>query len=195
MQIPFSLPHANPSPGNAYALGALQKCVERLRIAYAKYHPRGNRPPTGVVSGNFFIFNLPDTFTPDADTEENAEALRALLDCLCDIDLDYLRRCARYVGDPSIDNLYRSRIRYKRTTEWDPISVLYSKGYGDCKSLSAAVIAQYAYRGMDSVPVFRWIRRKDGSGNFDFHILVQTVDGFEDPSKACGMGQDENKWF
>jgi hypothetical protein len=78
-----------------------------------------------------------------------------------------------------------------RTAIWDTLPALYERGYGDCKSLTAALVAQYLRQGIECAPVFRFKERADGSGALDFHILVQTAQGFEDPSKVLGMGKDE----
>lgn len=130
-------------------------------------------------------FSLPHVFHPGSDQDENADALRDLLDCLIRLNLGYLRCNA-------VRGLYQSGVVYKRTEVWDTIPELYKKGFGDCKSLSAALIAQYRISGVDCAPVFRWIKRADGSGATDYHILVQTAKSFEDPSKVLGMGRNEN---
>ena len=117
--------------------------------------------------------------------------LRILLDTLIFINLAYLENHA-------VPSLYDSGVVYGRTTLWEPIPALYARGYGDCKSLSAALIAEYRRKGIDCSPVFRWIRRpNDGyrKGETDYHILVQTARGFEDPSKVLGMGRNENAHF
>jgi hypothetical protein len=80
-------------------------------------------------------------------------------------------------------------VRYGRTRVWETIPALYQRGFGDCKSLTAAYIAELQKRGMQADPVFRWIRTPEGGT--DFHILVQTIRGFEDPSKVLGMGSVE----
>jgi len=129
------------------------------------------------------IYDLPHVFNPLADPKENAYVLSALLDCLVSINEAYLR-------DHTVLDLYHSGVVYGRTEHWDCIPALYAKGYGDCKSLSAALIAQYRKKGIEAEPVFRWIR--NSGGGTDFHILVQTIKGFEDPSKVLGMGRNEN---
>lgn len=125
-------------------------------------------------------------FSPQASEVDNAYALRILLDALIRLNVVYLR-------SHSVPGLYRSGVVYGRTTEWDTIPDLYEKRFGDCKSLSAALIAQYTMQGINSKPVFRFVKGKDGVP--DFHILVETDNGFEDPSKRLGMGKNENAWF
>ncbi len=132
-------------------------------------------------------FNMPHVFFPGAPTVENAEALRILLDCLINLNRVYLR-------SHSAPALYQSGVRYGRTRLWEPIPALYARGYGDCKSLSAAFIAQAREKGYHADPVFRWVRNAQ-TGNIDFHILVQMAHGFEDPSKRLGMGSNENAHF
>jgi len=132
-------------------------------------------------------YNLPHVFRPGALPEENARVLRIMLDCLISIDEAYLQNHA------AVD-LYHSGVVYGRTRIWEPIPALYERGYGDCKSLSAALIAEYRKKGIACQPVFRWVKTKDPyrAGETDYHILVQTAKGFEDPSKVLGMGRNEN---
>lgn len=134
-------------------------------------------------------FELPHVFVPSSTEEENAYALRILLECLISLNRAFLRK-------HSVPPLYRSRVFYGRTDVWDPIPALYLRGYGDCKSLAAALIAEYREQGIPATPVFRF---SDVNGRKLFHILVsKTVNGqakWEDPSRALGMGADELKWF
>lgn len=139
------------------------------------------------------VFNLPHVFRVPASPADanklhvdNALALRDLLNCMVALNLSFMRnnRCKP---------LYQSGVRYGRTVWWEPIPALYERKYGDCKSLATALIAQYHRAGIPAEPVFRWItNRQDGT---DFHILVQTDQGFEDPSKVLGMGKNENERF
>jgi len=139
-------------------------------------------------------FELPHVFSPSASAEENAYALRALLDCLINLNVAYLRSMVR--KGVAVPPLYQSGVVYGRTTVWDTLPALYLRRYGDCKSLSAALIAQYRMRGIKADPVFRFNPRKDGSKALDFHILVQLGNGtYEDPSKRLGMGTNELAWF
>lgn len=137
-------------------------------------------------SGMQITFDLPHVFFPGSDSEENAYALRALLDCLISLNRAYLRNHA-------VPALYQSGVVYGRTQVWDTIPALYQRGFGDCKSLSAALIAQYREAGKECRPVFRWVEKRNGVK--DFHILVQVGRVFEDPSKVLGMGQNENAHF
>lgn len=155
--------------------------------------------------------NVHQAFYPGASEVDNACALRALLDCLIALNLAYLK----YHPVPS---LYESGVVYGRTTIWEPTAALYlpnkfseegpkgklwwvpmgtsgGKKRGDCKSLSAARIAELRIKGIEANPVFRFSNRPDGSGYQDFHILVQTPNGWEDPSRKLGMGKDELRWF
>lgn len=131
-------------------------------------------------------FDLPHVFHPGSPSVENAEALRASLDYLIALNQAYLRSHA-------VPKLYRAGVRYARTQVWDTIPALYARSYGDCKSLACALIAEYRAEGKNAEPAFRWI--KNGSGGMDFHILVQTDEGYEDPSKVLGMGTNENAHF
>jgi len=130
-------------------------------------------------------FDLPFVFNPFSSKADNARSLRALLEMLIQQNLIFLE------GHPRTPALYRAGVVYRRTEVWDCIPALYLRGYGDCKSLSAALIAEYRFHGIAAVPVFRWQERANGDGNRDFHILVQTDRGFEDPSRRLGMGANE----
>ena len=131
-------------------------------------------------------FDLPHVFGPGSNPESNAYALRILLDSLIQLNLVFLQ-------NHTVPALYRSGVVYGRTKIWDTIPALYIRRYGDCKSLSAALIAEYRHKGIECQPSFRW--RPAQNGTRDYHILVQTNRGFEDPSKVLGMGQNENqKW-
>lgn len=156
------------------------------------------------------VLNVHQAFYPGASEVDNACALRAMLDCMVALNLAYLR----YHPVPS---LYESGVVYGRTTIWEPTAALYlpnkhatrdrgkvwwnpvgevgGKKRGDCKSLTAARIAELRAAGQVANPVFRFSNRADGSGYQDFHILVQTPSGWEDPSRKLGMGKDELKWF
>lgn len=133
-------------------------------------------------------YDLPHVFRLDTPETENSYALRALLDCLVNLNLAYL------LFHPKTKPLYSAGVRYGRTEVWDTIPALYERGYGDCKSLSAAMVAQYRMNGVPARCVHRFIKNKE-AGRLDFHILVETAKGFEDPSKVLGMGRDENAWF
>lgn len=132
-------------------------------------------------------FDLPHVFNPASSAEDNAPVLRALMEALIAVDIAYLRK------HPHTPPLYQSGVKYGRTLWWQPIPALYAAKRGDCKSLSAALVAQYRLAGIKARSSFRFNPRPGGHN--DFHILVQTARGFEDPSKVLGMGQDENQWF
>lgn len=138
-------------------------------------------------------FSLPHVFYPGSSRDEDASALRALLECLIRLNQAYLRVHA-------VPGLYQSGVVYGRTEVWDTIPALYERGYGDCKSLTAALVAEYRKKGIIAQPVFRWVQRPNGGGS-DYHILVQREacaecpTGFEDPSKVLGMGKNENAHF
>lgn len=136
-------------------------------------------------------FNLTHVFYPTSDTQADSYVLKALLDALIKIDLAYLRA-------HTVPNLYSSGVRYGRTTLWEPIPEVINRGYGDCKSLAAWRVAELLRQGIGARAVHRWMVR-DGGGKL-FHILVQRSQpdgsvGYEDPSKALGMGKDENAHF
>jgi hypothetical protein len=133
-------------------------------------------------------FNLPHVFNPKASSVDNAHVLRALLDCMIQINIAFLQA-------HTIKDLYSSGVRYGRTRLWEPIPALYLRKAGDCKSLATAKIAELRLAGIACEPVFRWIKPKGYEGATDFHILVQTRSKYLDPSKRLGMGKNENEKF
>ena len=136
------------------------------------------------------IIDLPQAFYPGSSPVVNSYALKRLLEILTEANVEYLAKC------PAV-GLYNSGVFYDRTTEWDSIPALYRRGYGDCKSLTCALVAEYRKQGKNASATFRHVVNSKGS--YDFHILVMlsTPDGvfFEDPSKDLGMGNNENAWF
>lgn len=137
-------------------------------------------------------FSFPHVFGPTASKAEEAVSLQLLLEFLVSMNRAYLRHHSQR-------SLYRSGVVYGRTQEWDSIPAVIERGYGDCKSLTAWRIAELRERRVECRPVFRWMPRRDG--HKDFHILVavdrsgKTEPLWEDPSKALGMGRNENAWF
>lgn len=133
-------------------------------------------------------FNLPHVFYPGSDKVLNALTLRCLMDGLIKINRVYLIEMKRH--GHAVPLLYQSGVVYDRTVWWEPIPALYSRNYGDCKSLTAAWIAEQSLRGVAANPVFRFVDNEDGTT--DYHILVALGKGtFADPSKVLGMGANE----
>ena len=133
-------------------------------------------------------YNLSHVFYPGSDKVLNSLTLRILMDALVKMNRVYLVECKRH--GHAVPLLYQSGVVYDRTNWWEPIHALYGRGFGDCKSLTGAWIAQQSLLGVQSRPTFRWVENEDGT--VDYHILVQLANGrFEDPSKVLGMGKDE----
>ncbi len=128
--------------------------------------------------------DMPHAFGPDSSNTANARALKVMLDCMVALNQAYLH-------DHPCPALYRAGVIYGRTVVWDTIPAVIAKGYGDCKSLTPWLIAEYRQRGIAAEPVFRWVN--NAKGGIDYHILVGLADGsFTDPSKVLGMGKNEN---
>lgn len=129
-------------------------------------------------------FDLGGVFYPGAPDEDNALALKALLESLIYINRVYLRRM-KTLG-VKVPSLYQSGVRYTRTTVWDSIPDLLARRYGDCKSLTAMRVAEIREAEGDGAaqPVFRFMPR---GARKDFHILVQHNGQYEDPSRKLGM--------
>lgn len=146
----------------------IKKCARE--VGHAKMRPQG------------VVFGIDDAFRARSSKSDNAIALRALLDCLIDLNLVILSAC------PSTLGLYQSRVFYRlmpAKASWDTILTLYARGYGDCKSLVAARVAELRRNGCVANPVFRHI--KDGWGTM-FHILILHDNGaWECPSRILGM--------
>lgn len=191
MQIVMDLSHVfspDSPPGEKAAVSrALDTCLEIIESTYSRKHSKAIPTRLGELHGKMYVWDLPHVFNIGTDKALNAIVLRALLDCLTDISTAY-RQFHPYTPD-----LYDSGVVYDRTKIWYPIPTLFGMGYGDCKSLTAALIAEYRLKGIDCSPVFRWA--VNSHGVTDFHILVQTPHGFEDPSKVLGMGADEISYF
>jgi hypothetical protein len=190
MKIPFDIPHvfqsgSNPDE-NQFVKNALNACVEEITQGSSKTRV----VPTLKKSGKTQVtFDLPYVFNTDSNPSENATALQALLRCLCEINTYYLRM------RPETAPLYHSGVIYDRTTVWDSIPALYGRQYGDCKSLTCALIAEYIVQGIPARPVFRFEPPEMTDGGTNFHILVLSPYGWDDPSKILGMGQNENAYF
>lgn len=149
------------------------------------------------------VFSLPHLYAPGVSPRENAEGLRVLLDSLIALNAWYLRH---YPARP----LYRAGVVYGRTDDWETLPALYAHGFhgtdkpgstfppklgtfGDCKSLTAALCAEYRMSGRRCEPTFRFAPMKGGDNMF--HILLRTDQGWEDPSARLGMGRNELAWF
>jgi hypothetical protein len=136
--------------------------------------------------------DLGGVFYPNAPDEDNALALQALLEALVAINRVYIRRYKR-----GVPKLYNAGVRYGRTQVWDSIPDLITRRYGDCKSLSAMLVAERREEGKLAKPVFRFMNNPR-NGQKDFHIIVQTGAGFEDPSRILGMEEyhrRRNEWI
>ncbi len=191
MQIVMDLSHVfspdSPSGERAAVSRALDTCLDKVVRTYSREVSKVIPTQLGSLRGKMYVWDLPHVFNVGTDRQLNAVVLRALLDCLVDISTAYLSY------HPDTPALYDSGVRYGRTKTWYPTPTLFAMQFGDCKSLTAALIAEYRMKGIDCSPVFRWV--VNSHGVTDFHILVQTPHGFEDPSKVLGMGEDELSYF
>lgn len=208
MRIKFSLPHVFVGSSSAEQDdAALSTLRDSFRVVTQALNPKdrgtpkftrgdadwcftckSNYPRLWITKGGavWDFGNL--VFHPGCSPVDNAQVLSALMNCLTQLNVQYRAECI-FSGE-SVPSLYRSGVYYDRTTAWDSIPALYARGYGDCKSLTAALVAERIRQGQEAKPVFRWVTNP--SGDRDYHILVQTPMGFEDPSKVLGMGKNEN---
>ena len=170
MDISFALPPFLVDPESSegqLARTCIRKCASK--VGRAKMRPEG------------IVFGIDDAFHPQASKVANAKALRALLDCLIDLDII----CLNYRQFPY---LYQSGVYYKlmpSKAPWDTIPTMLQRGYTDCKSLVAMRIAELRRTGKVAMPVFRNVT--DGWGTM-FHILILHGNGkWECPSRILGM--------
>jgi hypothetical protein len=188
LKIEFCIPHVftrgSNSSENSRVRNVLLQSAESLKDSCGKRYATLQPGPAYCIT-----FDLPCCFDSSSDPVSNAKALQTLLNCLSAINLIYLQ-----FRPGCIPSLYESGTIYDRTQIWDSIPALYRRGFGDCKSLTAALVAEYAAQGIKSRPVFRWMVDK-ADNQTNYHILVQTSQGFEDPSKVCGMEKHENSYF
>lgn len=175
MNIAFALPPllVNPNSNEGQcARNCIRKCASK--VGRAKMRPEG------------VVFGIDNAFHPHASKTNNAIALRALLDCL--IDLDSL--CLE--AYPLLPRLYESGVVYRlmpSKAPWDTTPILVARRFTDCKSLVAARIAELRREGRVAIPVFRNIT--DGWGTM-FHILILHSNGqWECPSRNLGMGSTQ----
>lgn len=133
------------------------------------------------------VINLEHVFKPGSNQIDNSRSLRNLLEYMVTENMDFLR------SHPETPSLYKARVVYARTKIWEPIAALYKRRKGDCKSLATALCAFYRMHDIWCRPVHRWYLTPAGDTNY--HILVQTETGWEDPSAILGMGAHENGHF
>jgi len=175
MKLDFAIPGF---PTDAQSAGGqlVRKVLFRCARHVGKVHNRGR----GLVT-----FEIDGAFDKRASDLDNARALQALMNCLCDLDSLWIR------WNPGTPHLYDSVI-YHRTNIWDSTPALIGRGFGDCKSLAACRIAELRRAGVWCRPVFRF-QEIDGvpwvqTGYTMFHILIMFSDGtWADPSKVLGM--------
>jgi hypothetical protein len=164
---------------------ALGSCLQSLTQGNAETHVVPTLRKTGKAR---VTFDLPSVFHARSSHAENAVALQTLLHCLCDMNAIFLQ-----FRPGLVPPLYNSGVYYKRTNIWDTTAALYRRGFGDCKSLACALVAEYSVQGIPCAPVFRFLEMS--SNRIFYHILVEVPWGYEDPSKVLGMSQDENSYF
>lgn len=136
------------------------------------------------------VYNLPHVFYPGSNRGDNADALQAMLDMLIRVNMSYIRSMRK--RGHAVPLLYESGVVYARTVWWEPIPALYERGWGDCKSLTCAKVAEDRLAGMDCRAVFRFNPKPNST---DYHILEQIPGGYHDPSAVLGMGMDEAAYF
>jgi hypothetical protein len=181
MNVEFDVSHAlHCDRSKAAVKEILSGCATKLRTV----DPTARVSAKDAFRGGHAVFSMQKLFHPQSSAVDNASALRALLNCLTAINVDYL------VHHSDVPLLEDSGVQYTRTEVWDPIPALYRKQYGDCKSLTACRVAERRANCQFADPVFRFAKNPTGKNyHLFFHILVQIPEYpyWQDPSKECGM--------
>lgn len=171
--IPGFLTDSKSAEGRL-VLNSIKKCASRVG-KFKLVRPFGHLE----ASPRAVVFTIDRAFQPRSSDRANAAALEALMNCLIELNKIWL------AFHPSTPTLYDTEVFYERTTLWDTIPCLYARGWGDCKSLAAARVAENYRDRIWCRSVFRFLPGKTATM---FHILLMYADGtWEDPSKALGM--------
>lgn len=189
MEIDVNLPYlsngSSPEPVDESILVALTSTVQKMAAKCLRSRPRVKPYHLGPTYGRIVTFDF-KPFSVGSNALDDAIALNAMLEGLIEANIVYMR-------NKRFPSLFDTSVRYDRTKVWDSILGLIQRGYGDCKSLTAVRVAELRMMGYNAIPQFRWKRRDNGGK--DFHILIDSELGYEDPSRLLGMGMDENAWF
>lgn len=190
MDITFDAPHVLQSGSllDEAAKPIMKRCLRKLR----QVCPRATIYRSGPTQ---CTWSLPTVFNAGSVPVENAEAIQALLGCLTELDMLYRVQTGEPDFERSVPDLYESGVYYDRTEVWDTTPALYARGYGDCKSLACSLAAERRLEGESCKTVFRYLPHRSGPLHVTYHILNLTPQGWEDPSKVCGMTDNENAYF
>lgn len=130
------------------------------------------------------VFRL-DAF---GQTDAFPDDVAAMVEALAHINANFLEL------HPEFPRLYESGVRYLtrphpkcRLEEWKNAAAVLKDGFGDCKDLTAWLLAELSVRdGIDAEPYVEWIEKPRGV--IDMHIKLRYPDGtLEDPSERLGM--------
>ena len=141
-------------------------------------------------------YDIGFAFYQGSSEEIDSEVLRLSMDYLINLDRVWRR------NNPRAPKLYKAGVFYDRTATWYSTPDIYVHGRADCKSLSAALIAELREDGVACSPCFRHVTSRDRAGREtkEYHILVQ-LEGprkgmfgaksiiAEDPSLRLGMAE------
>ena len=143
MNIAFALPPILVNPGSnegQRARKVIRECASK--VGSAKMRPQG------------VVFSIDGAFHPRASKIQNSTALRALLDCLIELNLICWDVC------PNMKPFYETGVYYHLMPSgaaWETTPTLYRRGHGDCKSFVAARVAELRKAGKVAMPVFRHV--------------------------------------
>ncbi|NBW22372.1 MAG: hypothetical protein EBR82_81925 [Caulobacteraceae bacterium] len=139
--------------------------------------------PRPRVHQRIVQFVVSRALSPEVPASHQLGPLQALADALYSLDLDWY---AATPGAPSV----LDRVRYvpdpRGTERWLDAGQLLMRGAGDCKSIAAAVAAEWTLAGRSARPLVVPVGLEEAP---DFHVLVQTTDDGAryDPCITAGM--------
>lgn len=109
-----------------------------------------------------------------------AQLIAGAVEWLASVNLAYL------VAHPETPALYASGVRYRteRDDSWSDVPITLAAGSGDCEDLTAWRLAEL---WRDSRRAWAVVEAQPYPGGVEYHVLVETPEGLEDPSEILGM--------
>jgi hypothetical protein len=116
-------------------------------------------------------------------------ALRPALEALTRINEHILERAES--SGRGLPLLYGAGVRYRPEAagreDWDPVNVVYPRGWGDCEDLAAVRAAELRHHTGERARADTYVSRTGPTGR-TWHAVVVREDGtVEDPSALLGM--------
>ena len=139
--------------------------------------------PLARVYQRRVTFELSRALSPQVPAVEQLEPLQALVEALYRIDLEW------YAATPDAPSVLSGVVEYvpdpRGVERWLDAGQLLERGRGDCKSIAAAVAAEWTLAGRRAMPLVVPV----GDELPDFHVVVVTLDDGAkyDPCVPLGM--------